>query len=267
VLEATGGLEEKAASVIEREGVPVAVVNPARVRDFARSMGQEVKTGPIDAGVIAHYAAASNAVASRLEPRTPKTDHQEELEAIGDRRRQLVRMITAEKNRLHSVRSREVAKSIRRCLRMLEKELDAVKERMTEAVSQDPETQSRVELLDSAPGVGETTAVTLAVELPELRRLSDKEIAKLAGLTPFARESGKQRGKRMIRGGRSTVRSALYMAALTATKRSAELAAFHRRLVEAGKPKKLARIAVARKLLVMLNAIARRGTPWQPVHP
>jgi transposase len=269
VVEATGRLEERAASAMEQAGVPVAVANPARIRSFARSMGLEAKTDRLDAGVIAHFAAASNLEprTAKLRPRAPKTASQERVEALADRRRQLVQMAAAEKNRLHSAPSQAVAKGIRRHLRWLEKDIEAVGEDLAEAVSEDPAIQARVELLDSAPGVGEAIATTLAVDLPELGRLSDKEIASLAGLAPFARESGKWRGKRMIRGGRGTVRAALYMAALTATKKSGELAALYSRLVDAGKPKKLARTAVARKLLVMLNAVARRGTPWQPLHP
>lgn len=269
VVEATGRLEERVASAIERAGVPVAVVNPARIRSFARSMGREAKTDVIDAGVIAHFAGASNLepLASNLRPRTPKTASREEMEALVDRRRQLVEMAAAEKNRLHSAPTCAAAGRIRKHLRWIEKEIKSVEGDLAEAVSKDRDIQARVELLDSAPGVGEAIATTLAVELPELGQLSDREVANLAGLAPFARESGKWRGKRMIRGGRRTVRSALYMAALSATKKSAALAAFHQRLIAAGKPKKLARTAVARKLLVMLNAIARRGTPWQPVHP
>lgn len=262
VLEATGRLEDDVASALEAAGVPVAVVNPARIRHFARAIGREAKTDVIDAGVIAHYAEAVEP-----SPRTPRSASQEEAAALMDRRREVVAMITAERNRLRRVRSQAVAGLTRKHLRHLEKELESLEGMIENAVSADPELSDRADLLDSAPGVGRVVAVTLAGELPELGGLSHREIASLAGLAPFSRDSGTLRGRRMVMGGRQAVRSALYMAAVASVRTRTDLAGFYRRLVEAGKPRKLALTATARKLLVMLNAIARRGTPWQPTAP
>lgn len=262
VMEATGRLEDDVASALEASGVPVAVVNPARIRHFARAIGREAKTDAIDAEVIAHYAEAV-----QPSPRTPRTPSQEEAAALMDRRREVVAMITAERNRLRRARSQAVAALVRKHLQLLEKELESLEGMIGDAVSADPQLEATAALLDSAPGVGRVVAVTLAGELPELGRLTHREIASLAGLAPFSRDSGTLRGKRMVMGGRRAVRSALYMAAVSSVRTKTELAAFYRRLVEAGKPRKLALTATARKLLVMLNAIARRGTPWQPARP
>lgn len=262
VLEATGRLEDDVASALEAGGVRVAVVNPARIRHFARALGREAKTDVIDAGVIAHYAEAV-----QPSPRTSRSTSQEEAAALMDRRREVVAMITAERNRLRRVRSQAVAGLTRSHLRHLEKELESLEGMIENAVAADPELRTRAEILDSAPGVGRVVAVTLAGELPELGALSHREIASLAGLAPFSRDSGTLRGRRMVMGGRRAVRSALYMAAVASVRTTTDLAVFYRRLVEAGKPRKLALTATARKLLVMLNAIARRGTPWQPTAP
>jgi transposase len=262
VMEATGKLEEEAAAAIEEAGVPVAVVNAARIRHFARAKGFTAKTDPIDARVIAHFAEAMNP-----RPRLPKSKPQQETDALVDRRRELVGMITAEKNRLGAQRVPAVARHIKAHLGWLERELERIEKELARAVRADPKTQAMVELLDSAPGVGLVTATVLVGDLPELGQVSNKQIASLVGLAPYNRDSGKMRGKRTIIGGRGSVRQALYMAAMGATRKRCELALFYRRLVQSGKPKKLALTAVARKLLVMLNVIARRGTPWQPLCP
>ena len=262
VMEATGKLEERAAAAIESAVAPVAVVNPGRIRDFARASGRLAKTDAIDASVIAHFGEAMEP-----KPRTPPTDAQEEFGALADRRRELVGMITAERNRLHTASVPSVIKHLNKHLRWLQRELQAVEEELSGAVSEDPDIEAKKKLLRSAPGVGDVTAVTLVADLPELGQVSNKEIVSLAGLAPFNRDSGQMRGKRTIYGGRAAVRSALYMATLSAIRAQAELAAFYNRLVQAGKPRKVALIAAARKLLVMLNSIAKRGTAWQPSHP
>jgi transposase len=252
-MEATGKMEERAWEAMAEAGVQVSVVNPARIRHFARACGYAAKTDPIDAGV-------------RPRPSEPKSEEARAYAALVDRRRELVRMASAEKTRLHSVRVQAVSKRIKAHLRWLERELESVERELALRVSEDPEASAMVELLDSAPGVGEVTAMSLVGDLPELGKVSNKEIASLAGLAPFNRDSGTMRGKRTTIGGRSAAKSALYMAALSATRTHNELAQFYRRLIQAGKPKKVALTAVARKLLVMLNAIARRGTPWQPTY-
>lgn len=262
VMEATGRLEEQAAAWLEAEGVSVAVVNPGRVRDFARATGRLAKTDAIDAGVIAHFAQATEP-----EPRIPPTQAQKVIDALTDRRRELVGMVTAEKNRLARAYVPAVRKHLEKHLWWLEKELEDVEKELSEKASGDPESAARRDLLTSVPGVGTVTALTLIGDLPELGRVSDKEIASLAGLAPFNRDSGLMRGKRATTGGRTAVRCVLYMAALAAIRAQVQLRAFYNRLVEAGKPKKVALIATARKLLVMLNAIARRGTAWQPSAP
>lgn len=262
VMEATGKFEERAAEALEEAGMLVAVVNPGRIRDFARASGRMAKTDSIDAGVIAHYAETMEP-----RPRTPPTEAQKETGAMMDRRRELVEMIATEKNRLHSVRVRAVRERVTKHLRWLEKDLEDLEKEIEGAVAADPEAQAKKELLKTVPGVGEVTANTLITGLPELGQAGKKEIASLAGLAPFNRDSGLMRGKRTTYGGRGAIRSALYMAALTAVRRQNELGAYYRRLVEAGKPKKVALIAAARKLLVMLNAVLIRKTAWQPSAP
>jgi len=259
VMEATGRLEERAAAVLEAGGVPVAVVNPGRVRDFARATGRLAKTDAIDAGVIAHFAEAVGP-----QPRTPTTPAHKELDGLADRRREIVGMITAERNRLARASVPAVIERLNKHIRWLEGELEDVQEAIRKATSGDPEMESKKNLLKSVPGVGEVTAVTLIADLPELGQVSNKEIASLAGLAPFNRDSGLMRGKRTVYGGRAVVRSAIYMAALAAVRTQRQLAAFYNRLVQKGKPKKLALTAAARKLLVMLNSLMRRGASWQP---
>lgn len=262
VMEATGKMEQRAADAIRQAGVPVAVVNPARIRHFARASGFTAKTDRIDAGVIAHFAQAI-----RPQPSPQRSEQQRVYDALVDRRRELVRMAVAEKNRLESVSVSIVAKRIRAHLRWLEQELEAVEQELKERVAQDPEASAMVELLDSVPGVGEVSALSLVADIPELGKAGNKQIASLAGLAPFNRDSGTMRGKRTTLGGRGAVKSTLYLAALSATRGRNELADFYHRLVQAGKPKKVALTATAHKLLLMLNSVARRRTPWQPAQP
>ncbi len=262
VMEATGKLEEQAAAALEAAGVPVAVVNPGGVRDFARATGRLAKTDEIDAGVIAHFAEAVGP-----QPRTPRTQAHKEVGGLADRRREIVGMITTERNRLARAAVPSVIERLDKHIRWLEGELEDVEEAIRKATSEDPEMESKKGLLKSVPGVGEVTAVTLIADLPDLGQVSNKEIARLAGLAPFNRDSGLMRGKRTVSGGRAVVRSALYMAALSAIRAPRQMAAFYKRLVEKGKPKKLALTAAARKLLVMRNSMMRRGASWHPSAP
>ena len=258
-LEATGGFETVAAAAAVGAGLPVAIVNPAQVRAFAKALGQRAKTDPIDAAVIARFAAAT-----RPEPRPLPDEATRLLSDLVTRRRQIVDMIGAERQREKRAVSRHLRKSIARLVKALEKELVSVDTDIDDAVRSSPAWRETEDLLASVPGVGPIIARTLMAELPELGRLNRKQIAALAGLAPYTRQSGQWRGKSFIGGGRSAVRSALFMGAMTARRHNPVLKAFFDRLVAAGKPKLLALIAVARKLLTILNAILRTKMPWQP---
>jgi transposase len=257
-LEATGGFETVVAAGLGGAKLPVAIVNPVQVRAFAKAIGQRAKTDPIDAGVIAHFAEATN-----LEPR-PLPDEQTRLFAdLVGRRRQIVAMIGAERQREQRLTVPRLRKSIARLVKALEKELASLDIDIDDTVKGSPAWLAKEELLTSVPGVGPVISRTLVAELPELGQLSHKQIAALAGLAPFTRQSGKWRGKSFISGGRTAVRAALFMGAMVAKKHNPILKAFFDRLVAAGKPKMVAIIAVARKLLTILNAIVRDNQPWQ----
>jgi transposase len=257
-LEATGGFETVVAAALGAAGLPVAVVNPAQVRAFAKAIGQRAKTDPIDAGVIAHFAEATN-----LEPR-PLPDEQTRLLAdLVSRRRQIVAMIGAERQREQRLTAPRLSKSIARLIKALEKELASLDADIDDAVKGSPAWRAKEELLTSVPGVGPVITRTLVAELPELGQLGHKQITALVGLAPFTRQSGKWRGKSFIGGGRTAVRAAIFMGAMVAKKHNPVLKAFFDRLVAAGKPKLVALIAVARKLLIILNAIVRDNRPWQ----
>jgi len=257
-LEATGGFETVVAAALGSAGLPVAVVNPAQVRAFAKALGQRAKTDPIDAGVVAHFAEATN-----LEPR-PLPDEQTRLLAdLVGRRRQIVAMIGAERQREQRLTAPRISKSIARLIKALEKELASLDADIDDAVKGSPAWRAKEELLTSVPSVGPVIARTLVAELPELGQLGHKQITALVGLAPFTRQSGKWRGKSFIGGGRTAVRAALFMGAMVAKKHNPVLKAFFDRLVAAGKPKMVALIAVARKLLTILNAIVRDNQPWQ----
>jgi transposase len=257
-LEASGGFETVVAATLAAARLPVVVVNPAQIRAFARAVGQRAKTDPIDAAVIAHFAAAT-----RPEPR-PLPDEATRL--LGDlvaRRRQILEMMGAERQREKRVTVPHLRKSIVRLLKALKRELMSVDTDINDAVRGSPVWREKEDLLASVPGVGPTIARTLIAEMPELGRLSRRQIAALAGLAPFTRQSGQWRGKSFIGGGRAVVRTALFMGAMVAKRHNPVLRAFFNRLVAAGKPKMVALIAVARKLLTMLNAILRDRRPWQ----
>jgi transposase len=257
-LEATGGFETVVAATLAAAGLPVAIVNPAQIRAFAKAIGQRAKTDPIDAGVIAHFAEAT-----KPEPR-PLPDQATRLLAdLVARRRQIIEMIVAERQRERRITIPRLKKSITRLLKALEKELATVDSDIDDAVRGSTAWREKEDLLASVPGVGPTIARTLIAELPELGQLGRKEIAALAGLAPFTRQSGQWRGRSFIGGGRTAVRSAVFMGAMVAKKHNPVLKAFFDRLVAAGKPKMVALIAVARKLLTILNAILRDNRPWQ----
>lgn len=257
-LEATGGLERLAVAALTGAGLPVMVVNPAQVRSFAHALGKRAKTDPIDAGVIAAFVAATGA-----EPRPLPDAQTRALAELVTRRRQIVAMIVAEENRQRAAMAREAAKSVKRLLAALRRELESLDADLDDRIRKSPVWQVRQTLLTSVPGVGPTVARTLIAELPELGSLDRRRIASLVGLAPWTRQSGKWRGRSFIGGGRSRVRAVLFMAALVAARHNPTLKAFRDRLVAAGKPKIVATVATMRKLLTILNAIIRDNTPWQ----
>lgn len=256
-LEATGGFETVVTAALAAAGLPVVVVNPAQVRAFAKAIGQRAKTDPIDAGVIAHFAEAT-----KPEVR-PLPDAETQLLAdLVQRRRQIIEMIGAESQRQKRAPT-SLQKSIARLLKALQKELTSVDTDIDGSVRGSAAWREKEDLLTSVPGIGKTIARTLIAELPELGRLNRKEIAALAGLAPFTRQSGTWRGRSFIGGGRTAVRTALFMGAMVAKRYNPVLKVFFDRLVAAGKPKMVALIAVARKLLTILNAILRDQKSWQ----
>ena len=256
-VEATGGFETVVAASLAAAGLPVVVVNPAQIRAFATAIGRRAKTDPIDAATIAGFAAATRPTVRPL----PDAETQA-LADLVTRRRQIIQMIVAEKQRQQRA-PRQTRKSIARLLKALEKELSSLDRDIDDAVRGSPVWREKEDLLASVPGVGPTIARTLIAELPELGTLNRRQVAALAGLAPWTRQSGQWRGRSFIGGGRAGVRAALFMGALSATRCNPRLRTFHQRLIDAGKPKKVAIIAVARKLLTILNAILRDKTPWQ----
>ena len=257
-LEATGGFETVVAAALSAAGLPIVVVNPAQVRAFAKALGQRAKTDPIDAAVIAHFAEAT-----KPEPRPLPDEATRLLADLVARRRQILEMIGAERQREKRMTIPRLRKSIARLIKALEKELTSVDTDINDAVRGSPAWREKEDLLASVPGVGPVIARTLIAELPELGQLGRKQIAALAGLAPFTRQSGQWRGRSFIGGGRTAVRTALFMGAMVAKQHNPRLKAFFDRLVAAGKPKMVALIAVARKLLTILNAILRDNQPWQ----
>lgn len=257
VLEATGGYEAAVVAALVTAGLPVVVANPRQVRDFAKATGQLAKTDALDARVLALFAERV-----RPAPRPLPDAAAQALDALLTRRRQLVEMLTAERNRLLVARP-PVRRDLQQHIRFLERRLREVDDDLHTAVKASPAWRVKDDLLQSVPGVGRVVSLTLLAELPELGRLSHKEIAALVGVAPLNRDSGTLRGKRLVYGGRAPVRAVLYMAALVASKCNPVIRAFYRRLRAAGKPAKVALTACMRKLLIILNAMARSGTPWR----
>ncbi len=257
-LEATGGFETIVAAALVGADLPLVVVNPAQIRHFAQAIGKRAKTDPIDAAVIAHFA---DAVRPALRPVADEAARL--LAELVGRRRQIIDMIVAERQREKRANNSRVRKSLARHIAMLERELGEINGDIDTLVRGSPVWRAKENLLASVPGIAQTLARTLLAELPELGTLGRREIASLAGLAPYTRQSGRWRGRSMIGGGRGAVRAATFMAALVASRCNPPLKAFYRRLIAAGKPKMVALIAVARKLLTTLNAILRDQTPWQ----
>lgn len=256
VLESTGGYEMPLAYALSQVEIDTCVMNPRQIRDFAKAIGRLAKTDKIDAEIIALYA-------SKVEPKANvlfnKTQH--DLNRNNSRRQQLIDMITMEKNRLDKA-SPEQRESIQRILEALEKELALINDAQRTLIASEKEFSNKMELLKSIKGIGEVTATSVLAELPELGLLNSKAIAALAGVAPFNRDSGTLKGKRTIYGGRASVRKALYMATLVATRFNSKIRTFYVRLCAAGKAKKTAIIACMRKLLVCMNAMIRKNQLW-----
>lgn len=256
VLEATGGLERPVALALREAGLPAVVVNPRQVRDFARATGRLAKTDSIDAAVLARFGEVM-----RPAPRPLQDAESQELQLLVRRRRQLVQMLTAEKNRRNGAGG--LAARVQRHIDWLEAEIGELDAELEQQVRRNPTWRARERLYRSAPGVGSVLAHNLMADLPELGQLNRRQICALVGVAPLNRDSGQFRGRRQVWGGRAPLRSALYMATLVATRFNGPVRAFYQRLLAAGKAKKLALTACMRKLLTILNAMARSGSPWR----
>jgi transposase len=256
VLEATGGLEHAIAAELASCSLELRVVNARQVRDFAKASGRLAKTDRLDAQVLVHFAQAM-----RLEPRPVPSEELLALQALVARRRQLIEMLTMEKNRLARAH-KGVKRSHMRIIRLLEEQLRDTDEGLGQALRECGVWREKVDLLESVPGIARVTSVNLLASLPELGTLNRRQISALAGVAPFNRDSGRWSGKRSIYGGRAAARRALYMAALVGSRHNPLLRAFYRRLRDAGKPAKVALVACMRKLLTIINSMIREARPW-----
>jgi transposase len=259
ILEATGGYEREVVAELLSHGYGVCVVNPRQVRDFARGLGILAKTDRIDARVLARFG-------EQAQPRcfVPPAPQAAELQQLVDRRRQLLELRTAEHNRLELCTSRSARRSIEQVLKTLDKQIAVMEAEIARLVESDDDWKRKAEVLNSVPGVGDVTAASLIADLPELGRLNRCQIASLAGLAPFNHDSGKRKGQRAIGGGRATVRTALYMAALSALRCNPVIRQFGQRLSEQGKKFKVRITACMRKLLVILNTLVKNNACWAP---
>ena len=259
VIEATGRYARAVAAALMDDGFEVAVVNPRQVRDFARATGQLAKTDSIDARVLARFGRC-------IGPRSSQkpSENQARLRELVARRRQVIGMLVMEHNRLEGLGDKAIARSIAKVVRVLEQQREDLEREIARLIEHDEDWRGKLQLLASVPGVGQTTATTLMAEFPELGQLDRKEVAALAGLAPFAMESGKLRGRRSIRGGRAAARASLYMAALSAKRFNPVIRSFAQRLEQAGKSFKVVITACMRKLLVILNQMVKTNQHWNP---
>lgn len=259
VMEATGGYELTLAGTLQAEGFAVAVVNPRCIRDFAKAAGQIAKTDKLDARIIAQFAAT-------LEPMPTEqiNDNTQKLKALVARRNQLVGLHTAESNRLEHADIRDIQHSIATVIRTIEAQMRAIDRQIDSHIRNMPQLQQRAQTIDSAPGIGPTTANMLVTELPELGQLNRRQIAALVGVAPIARDSGAFRGKRMTGGGRKHIRSRLFMPTLVAVRHNPVLKTYYTRLLNSGKCKMVALVASMRKLICILNTMVRNNQKWNP---
>lgn len=261
VIEATGGLEVPLAGALAADGLPVVVVNPRQVRDFARATGQLAKTDALDAQILAHFAEV---IRPQIRP-LPDAQTQA-LAALATRRRQLIEMLTAEKNRLRTA-SPSIRKSLRAHMAWLHCARTQIDTELAQAIQDSPVWREKDDLLRSVPGVGPVLTTTVLANLPELGTLTNKQMAALVGVAPLNRDSGTLHGKRMVWGGRAQVRATLYMAAIVATRYNPTIKTFYHRLCGLGKAKKVALVACMRKLLTTLNAMLKHRTHWRVEQP
>lgn len=259
VVEATGGYERRLVDALLKKGHLVAVANPTQVRDFARGLGILAKTDGVDAAVLAQYAEIARPRTTALAP-----ENRVELTELVTRRRQLIDQRTAERNRLGQARVKAVRVNVQQTIRFLQKQIDSIEKRIKELLKSDDDWNDKADLLMSVPGIGPITVAALLADLPELGQLNRQQVAALAGLAPYNRDSGRSQGKRSIFGGRKAVRSSLYMATLSAMSYNDAIKEFAMRLKEQNKPFKVVITACMRKLLVILNAILKSDTPWEP---
>jgi transposase len=258
VLEATGGLEMPVVNALHAVGLPVVVVNPRQVRDFAKALGQLAKTDPLDARVLAHFAAA-------IKPpvRPIKSKDEQDLDALTGRRGQLVGMLTDEKNRRGSAASDTVRDKIKEHIDWLEDCIADIDQQLKAMLKTSASWQAKDKILQSVPGIGPVTSFSTIADLPELGKLDRQKICKLVGVAPLNRDSGQQRGSRHIYGGRPQLRRVLFMAALTASRHNPVIKEFYQRLIAKQKPHKVAITACMRKLLSIINVMVRDSTPWK----
>jgi transposase len=257
-LEATGGIERELLSVLHRHDIPVAVVNPRQIRDFARATNQLAKTDKIDAQIIARFAEL-------LQPRVtpPLSVSQQKLRDLTARKQQVTKLLVQEKNRLAATVDKEIRQMICKAIKLYEGQLKQLQKKQNKLISQDSASQEKAKIIASVPGLGDATVATLISELPELGTLNRQQIARLIGVAPTNHDSGTMRGKRTTGGGRVQIRNALYMPTVVAKKHNPKLKAFYDRLVAKGKPKMVALIATMRKLITILNVMIREGTTWK----
>lgn len=258
VLEATGGYERALVAELATAKLPVTIINPRQIRDFAKATGKLAKTDKVDAAVLAHYAAV---IMPEVRPLLSK--HEQKLAALTARRRQLVEVRVVEKNHKEHAYLPEISASIETVIKQLTAEIENIEAMIADLISSDPDMKNKIDFLTSVPGVGKTTAAVLISDLPELGTLNRKQIASLIGVAPRNRDSGQFRGKRMTGGGRRNVRTALFMSMLSIIQCNPKLKAFYERLVKEGKVKMVALIATMRKLIVILNTMLKNNEPWR----
>ena len=262
VLEATGGLELDVAAELVAAGIPVSIITPAQSRSFAGALNQKAKTDAIDAAMLATFARYMPVEVSQVPSESLRN-----LRELATRRRQLVEQLVAEKNHLQQARHPKVKKSVVRTIDFLEKQLADIDDQLTDTINADEQLQLAVERMDSIPGIGKNTATALIVACPELGTLNRQQIASLAGLAPYNKDSGRTNAPRHIYGGRTLIRSSLFMATLTAIQRNPAIKAFYQHLLKSGKLKMVALTAAMRKLLIIINSMMREGKNWKEFMP
>jgi transposase len=258
-LEATGGLERLLVKELQRAGIPVAVVNPRQIRDFARALNRLAKTDRLDAHTIALFGERM-----QPQPTPPTTENAEKLQALTTRRNQVNDVLVQERNRLARTWDESVRRLIEQAVQLYQQQLDTLSEEIEKLLDSDVEFQNTARLVQSVPGIGAVTAGAIVADLPELGKLNRQQVARLVGVAPLNRDSGQLRGKRMTGGGRRTLRKALYMPTLVATKHNPQIRAFYLHLLQQGKPKMVALIACMRKLLTLLNLLVKNNQTWLP---